>query len=479
MEVRVAHRSGFSWKQREFLALIFGTTALVACTDAPTTPDARPGTPEAPALRIDQGIRSNVEPVTASDELAGSLAGFGGAFVANGVLNVYLTSEANSDQGRAQARSAIKSLFAAGNRPEMPIQFLTANYSMRQLRSWEKALRQSYRHLRVNRAQVDERRNRFEISVDDQGAADELRSAAAVIGIPSEIVSIRVGDARVVPFTDLTNKVRPAGGGLFIISLFTYQGVSYTTGCTYGFNAKIDDGSGDRYMVTNAHCVEPPEVFGGLINAVVAQPDNLVTSKVGVVTSNPPSSRSAPGCAPGDSCRLSDAVLVKADNFRFPASAWDIGGINQTTARGVGPNSGGSTTINGRITIANASTIFFAGDTLDKVGSTTGWTAGVVTGTCVYHTDGVGGRICNGVVAAGANHGDSGSPVFWKDPQGSTHLIGILWGGPDASPGHNSSEFWFSRWDRIKQELSPFHDLLVTPGGGLDCNPPPGQICQQ
>jgi hypothetical protein len=144
----------------------------------------------------------------------------------------------------------------------------------------------------------------------------------------------------------------------------------------------------------------------------------------------------------------------------------------------VGPRSGGSTTINGRIAIANASTIFFAGDTLEKIGSTTGWTAGVVTGTCVYESDGQGGRICNGVVAAGANHGDSGSPVFWKDSQGSYHLMGLLWGGADAIPGgQNSTEFWFSRFDRIKDDLSPFYDLLVTPGGGLTCNPPPGQTC--
>ena len=54
--------------------------------------------------------------------------------------------------------------------------------------------------------------------------------------------------------------------------------------------------------------------------------------------------------------------------------------------------------------------------------------------------------------------------------------MGILWGGPDASPGHNSSEFWFSRFQGIEDELAPGGNLLVVPGSG-GCIPPPGQRC--
>lgn len=309
----------------------------------------------------------------------------------------------------------------------------------------------------------------------DQGFRNEI----GALGIPSEVVESQAGP-RVVPFVDLNSKVRPAGGGLRIMSMFAVNGVQQPRLlCTYGFNAQIDDGSGTRYMVTNAHCVEPDNVFGGLDGATVTQPaDSNVTSLVGTVTVNPASQSGITGCAPGDSCRESDAVLVQTSTTRFPASSWDIGGIEMTTSRGVGPGSGGSTTISGRIALANASTIFFAGDTLEKIGATTGWTAGAVTGTCVYHTDGgTGGRMCNGVVAAGANHGDSGSPVFWRDTSGNYHLMGILWGGLGAvQGGQNSSEFWFSRWQGIVDDLSPFNNLLVTPAGG-GCIPPPGQTC--
>lgn len=225
-------------------------------------------------------------------------------------------------------------------------------------------------------------------------------------------------------------------------------------------------------MVTAAHCVQSSG-FGGVTGTFVYQPNSTTSSLVGRVSVNPAATNNGTGCAPSDVCRESDAALIRADATQFPASSWDLGGIESTTDREVGPNSGGSTTIGGRIGLANASTIFFAGDTLEKIGATTGWTAGVVTGTCVYHSDGVGGgRMCNGVVAAGANHGDSGSPVFWMDPQGAYHLMGILWGGPDASTGHNSSEFWFSRWQGIVDDLSPFDALLVTSGGG-SCRPGP------
>lgn len=276
--------------------------------------------------------------------------------------------------------------------------------------------------------------------------------------VPAEAVERRIGPPGEA-FTSLTDKVRPVRGGLAITTVFNYQGANYSFGCTYGFNAQIQ-GSTTRYMITNAHCVEPPNVFGGLIGATVEQNGGFL-STVGSVLSNP-ASFSGMGCAAGDLCRLSDAVLVSTTGIF--SSQWDLGGIARTTTRGVGPGSSGSLTISSttpRIALAGSST-FFVGDSLEKIGQTTGWTAGVVTGTCVYHSDGTFGRICDGVVASGANHGDSGSPVFWKSGTGSYFLMGILWGGLGAIQGGvNSTEFYFSRFANIKTDLSPSANLLV------------------
>lgn len=461
---------------RLLTAALLCTGVLAACTDAATSPPlaarSRPGVLKA----VGTAPLRYAPMTTASDELAKAIPGFGGAFVSNGVLHVYLTPSGNTPQGQTAARAAITRLFVAGGRPEMSVTFLPGRYSFVALRTWERALENHFRTFGVGAAQVDERENRFSIALPSLAAENGLRSELLALGIPSDAVALRITRSEVVPLVDLNDKVRPAGGGLRILALFNYNGAQYSARCTYGFNVQIADGSTNRYMVTNAHCVQPEGTFGGLTGAQVAQPDSNVTSLLGYVTVNPPAQAGVSGCAAGDVCRESDAVLVQANDFRFPASAWDFGGVARTTYKGTGPSSSGSTTISGRIAITDASTIFFAGDVLEKIGATTGWTAGTVTGTCVYGAVAGGGRMCNGVVAAGSNLGDSGSPVFWQDGSGRYHLMGILWGGTNVYAGHNSDEFYFSRWQGIKDDLSPYNDLLVAPatGGGSTCVPKPG-----
>jgi hypothetical protein len=307
---------------------------LVGCADElPTTPFPRGFEPAGNGeLYADAVLGVSGGPSTASDQLAKVVPGFGGAFVANGVLNVYLTPNANTTQGQAVARTAIHDLFAEGQRPQMEMSFLPAKYSFIQLRTWENALRSLYRRFGVHTAQIDERVNHFRLTLFDASVDPMLRGELAAFGIPTEAVETEAAP-RVVPFVDLNDKVRPAGGGLRIMSMFAVNGVQQPRLlCTYGFNAQIDDGSGTRYVVTNAHCVEPEDVFGGVDGATVTQPaDSSVTSLVGSVTVNPSSQSGISGCAPGDSCRESDAVLVQTNSFRFPASSWDIGESNRLT----------------------------------------------------------------------------------------------------------------------------------------------------
>ena len=77
------------------------------------------------------------------------------------------------------------------------------------------------------------------------------------------------------------------------------------------------------------------------------------------------------------------------------------------------------------------------GQTLNKVGRTTGWTRGTVSATCV-NTNVFGTNItqlCQGFVNAGVAGGDSGSPVFRvtnAPASGDVSLYGILWGGTSA-----------------------------------------------
>jgi hypothetical protein len=97
------------------------------------------------------------------------------------------------------------------------------------------------------------------------------------------------------------------------------------------------------------------------------------------------------------------------------------------------------------------------GETVNKVGRTTGWTGGKVTGTCVdIITDDHFIRRCQATVAAGSAGGDSGSPVFMapnrrSNPNSRVVLAGILWGGSiEGEP-----EFVYSPMFNIERELGP------------------------
>jgi hypothetical protein len=390
----------------------------------------------------------------------GEVQTFGGAFISDGKLNVYLTPDGIGKQAiESAARDAIAGVLAANGRQPMAVNFIPGDYSFIQLRTWETSLRGEYRQIGVHTAGIDERVNRLNIVVPTVSASRALDLRLAANVIPARAIASRVGPEGQA-FTLLTDKVRPTRGGLAIEADFNYMSVNYSFGCTYGFNVQIQ-GSSTRYMITNAHCVEPTNVFGGLIGATIKQNTTGLLTTVGAVVSNPMSFTGS-GCAAGDHCRLSDAVLVSTTGLF--SSDWDLGGIARTITRGTGPGSSGSLTIDAttpRIALAGSST-FFAGDSLEKIGQTTGWTAGVVTGTCVYHVDVNFGRLCDGVVASGANHGDSGSPVFWKSGAGSYFLMGILWGGAGAVQGGvNSTEYWFSRFGNIKSDLSPLANLIV------------------
>lgn len=94
------------------------------------------------------------------------------------------------------------------------------------------------------------------------------------------------------------------------------------------------------------------------------------------------------------------------------------------------PTGLGSPKIAGQFRIASegASTV---GATVNKVGRTTGWRQGQVTATCV--TVNVFGslitQVCQDMVSAGVDGGDSGSPVFAITSGTDVQLRGILWGG--------------------------------------------------
>lgn len=151
-------------------------------------------------------------------------------------------------------------------------------------------------------------------------------------------------------------------------------------------------------------------------------------------------------CPANRRCRYSDASRGKYAS----GASQTLGRIARTTFRG---------SLSGPLTISSANPAFtvnseransLVGQTVNKVGRTTGWTFGKVIATCV--TTNVKGstitQLCQTFVNAGVDGGDSGSPVFnWTSGSSTVRLAGILWGGS------GTSQFVFSPMSGIEKEL--------------------------
>lgn len=275
---------------------------------------------------------------------------------------------------------------------------------------------------------ADETRDRLVVGVLNRGLETAVRARLAALGVPSELVDV-VETAAIVQVSTLRDKVRPVVGGLQI------RFSQYL--CSLGFNARR--GSVDGY-VTASHCSDRQ---GSLDGTKYYQPLNQVADEfIGTEIADPAFFRNS-GCPKGRKCRYSDANFSDADD----GVLFDLGGIARTT----GTNDG-SLEIAGSfgIVLEDAALV---GQTANKVGRTTGWTEGTVTRTCV--NTGVTGTnillLCQDFVENNVqivDGGDSGSPVFRTNADGSVTLLGGLWGGNSSG-----TLFVYSPIANIEHEL--------------------------
>jgi hypothetical protein len=210
------------------------------------------------------------------------------------------------------------------------------------------------------------------------------------------------------------------------------------TTCSVGFNATSGT---QRSFITASHCTTKQ---GGVENTPYYQPlQSVDPTVIATEVADPVYVRGGPGCPKGKLCRYSDASRALYAN-----------GANQglgLIARTSGANNN-SLDIVGSFTISaddcgTTGGCLPVGTTVNKVGRTTGWTAGNITNTCV--NTGVQGtrfvQFCQTFVTAGVGGGDSGSDVF-QITGSSVKLAGILWGGSGAS-------FVYSPFGNVVREL--------------------------
>jgi hypothetical protein len=398
--------------------------ALVACQDnsSPTAPDA--------GLPSDRVQSSQGSDLPSAGEFARQVPGFGGFFLdRNGVPTVYLTRGSS----RAPAERLLAGYLRGRGLSAAAVRVAEGRYPWQQLERWQAAATAGA--FAVGGAVFvdnDETSNRVRIGVENLGAVGQVRAAIARLRIPDDALIIERADpiVQVVTLQNVTD--RPVRAGVQI----NFPGFL----CSVGFNATS---GGQKSFVTASHCTNKQ---GGVESTPYWQPLQSVDgTQIATEVADPVYLKGGAGCPKSKLCRYSDA-----------SRAAYINGANQALgliARTSGANNG-SLDIVGSFSITSndcgtTGGCLVVGNTVNKVGRTTGWTAGAITNTCV--NTGVSGtrivQLCQTFVSARVGGGDSGSDVF-QITTTDVVLAGVLWGGNSGG-----TQFVFSPFGNVTREL--------------------------
>ncbi|MEN3048582.1 MAG: Ig-like domain-containing protein [Candidatus Caldarchaeales archaeon] len=332
----------------------------------------------------------------------------------------------------------------------------TVRYSFAQLARWRQAVLSDGRLAGIMTAiDIDEVNNRLFVGVSSPEHVETARRILSELGVPQDGYSVR--HLVIEPMVGLRDRVRPVIGGLQI-AFSSYL-------CTLGFIAIRNGVPG---YVTNDHCTN---VRGQVDGTNHYQPTVATNNLIGQETVDPPFFTGSP-CPPGYRCRYSDAAFGALQS----GVPYSLGRIARTAGLG-------SLNIVGEWRIVGEAWSSVAGQVLNKVGRTTGWTQGSVIQGEVYRTCAdvvVSGTnilmLCQYIVSTGVGGvgpGDSGSPVFRiiDSSAGTVELHGILWGGDSAG-----TLFVFSPISQVEQELGSLETFqpeqptpsitVVSPNGG-------------
>lgn len=398
--------------------------ALAACQDSsnPTAPD---GGPPSASVQTTQG-----SDLPSAAELARQVPGFGGFFLSrDGTPTVYLTRGSS----RAPAERVLAGYLKGRGLSTAAVRVVEARYRWQQLDRWQASA--TVEALAVPGAVFvdnDETSNRVRIGVENLGAMGEVRAAVARLRIPDDAVIVERADP-ILQVATLQNVVdRPARAGVQI----NFPGFI----CSVGFNATSGT---QKSFVTASHCTNKQ---GGVEGTPYWQPlQTTDPTQIATEVADPVYVKGGAGCPRGKLCRYSDASRAAYADGANQA----LGLIARTNAA-----NSSSLEITGSFTISSDDCTnalggcLAVGTTVNKIGRTTGWTAGSITGTCV--NTGVSGsrivQLCQTFVSARVGGGDSGSDVF--EGTGSVKLAGVLWGGNSGG-----TQFVFSPFANVTREL--------------------------
>jgi hypothetical protein len=377
--------------------------------------------------------------------------GFGGLFWdEQGRPNVYLVDTSKRAGAVTAVATSLRGRVVSlrqGQRPNLDqIQILQGQYDFPTLLRWRGQIdAEAPRIPGLVMLDADERRNRVVVGVESAEADQQVRSAMARLNIPPEAVIIeqreRPAPASAGVRTVFTTRMPQAGTvegyaaavpGGYRIRWRTSP--SYYDMCTVSFNAWRWNAAANlwqRVFLTNSHC---SNTRFGLDDARYHQWDHNNTAHfigkeifdpVGIQGSEAATSTCSSDawcCPQGYYCRLADAAvsLWESDRWAYGQLARTLPGSPKTVD-----------SANPTHRIAGEINYPWAGETLYKVGATTGTSSGSVVATCTFSYPASGKKLlCQEEVRFGTQGGDSGSPVYGMHPSaaGWVYLYGISQG---------------------------------------------------
>ena len=360
-------------------------------------------------------------------EVARHFPGFAGAVVVDGRLDIRTTSRPAPDSA---FRAAVIEALDDSSLTNLETTYTQVRYDFPTLKDWQTAVDSFvWRSNSAVFTDSDEMKNRVVVGVADLTVSEAIRSEAESRGIPADALAI-VTAPKQTPQSSLRNAHRPIVAGLQI----QYSNGTVGRTCTMGFLATRAGVSG---FVTNSHCTNSQ---GGVEATPYGQAtcpiQNCATSTsfVGSEIADPYYT-SLPGCPLTELCRYSDSAFV-AKSLSVLSEQGKIAWPAQNTCTpepGDCPWNGTS-----KFRIVNTAGLAM-GQTLYKVGRSTGLRSGGVTSTCanVRQSTSIGGYIflCQGRITWNLiAEGDSGSPVFACCSGGDVTLKGLAWGTETFSP---------------------------------------------
>jgi hypothetical protein len=451
------------------VATMLGCAGLTGCERAPLTLDGGIG-----ESRV--AVESSAEPPMPDEAwlraLAGEVPGFGGAHFEGDELVVLLKDPANAGRARAAMAGGLPA-HARGRAASARV--AAARFGFMELSEWRDRLIEPASEVPgISYLDLDERRNRVVVAVTRAAGVGHARSLAARLGIPADGVEVVLTDEEVEPLNPEvpTSNVQPGTAatldGVFrplVGGVHMGRRGSNPDGyvhCTLGFTAVL---GGVPVFVTNSHC---STVSWDTDATIFHQPSPDPFSEARSVGWEFRDRRGVScGFLSYNVCRYADATTARI----APGTTATPAAIARTTFHG--SSNPGSKVIdpsNPTFSVV-AKGAPMLGQYLNKMGSRTGWTRGLVSQTCVvtYQAGRTFSKLrCQFFVQAAAERGDSGAPVFLDHGNGEVTLMGILWGkqGPECNilAGYcdPTIEFVFSPISGIEADLGT---LTVTVGG--------------